>query len=247
MRVRDLVRLHQRELASLVPGIQHLHRTLLRNRSSTHDDGRFSQMGRLLDQICSYGVQLQSGARSTQLARQVDGHITQHQFYFFTPPHGITDWTDWISHQRQSQGADLSHLQEAVGWWKLQHENGKRVKADVENAWCHVWQEYQALAHINYHCEQLVSLLQTMEATCADLHTAAPGMKRYDRGKDARDEVATLLEFLDEGLLVDWGGDLDSNGDPSPGDDLGTDGDYESDSETWVEAAKELENGIVDL
>lgn len=71
-----------------------------------------------LNQLSQYSAMLEEHAKSLVDIKKLDAMIAEVEFEIFSPPHRISGWTDWTSHQRQTQTKNLKDLAEAVDWWE---------------------------------------------------------------------------------------------------------------------------------
>jgi hypothetical protein len=81
--------------------------------------------------LIDHCIYLQEHADSIVDATKIDSIIAEVEFEIFTPPHGITVWADWASHQRQTHLKDLKSLEEAVDWWEKMRQHWENIKAMV--------------------------------------------------------------------------------------------------------------------
>ena len=87
-------------------------------------------------------------AKSIVDAKKIDGIIAEVEFDIFTPPNGITDWVDWLSHRDQLQAAIFYDLIQAVNWWEQQRQTWEGIHKTVSKTRDDLYRDIKCLEGI---------------------------------------------------------------------------------------------------
>lgn len=148
--IQEIVPVLQAELAVLWSNTRSLLAILI-NEVALHPTMRYlkGQMERMYVHFYRHCTVLLAHAKSVCDAKEADEKIADFQFETFTPPYGITDWTDWMSYQRKTRQTTLKHVEQAVDWWEKLHNRGKAIKALIERVIVDLKRDLDLVLRIN--------------------------------------------------------------------------------------------------